>query len=280
MPDLLVDLAAPFDGYYTAKGVPAPFLSGEQVATRLNKVVGVGRWNYRVLERWHDAESDEVVVLGELSLYVEEQWITRQQFGSQKVKRFAQGPSIGRPLNVGDDYKGASTDAMKKCASLFGVGLYMMVSSAEWHPGVPPRQMAAAAAQQPSRPQAAPARPAQAPDAPQAAPERPAAPDRPRTITVDQIALALGVENVPGEHINKLRTGPYPPEKWNEGGTGKVPCCQACGDELKPVTVGGMKWTVAKLRYQANRTHGMQLCSVDWHAANALRKQGQEAATG
>jgi hypothetical protein len=48
--------------------------------------------------------------------------VTRQQFGSQKIKR---SRSSGAPLDLGFDLKGAATDAMKKCASLLGVGLYL-----------------------------------------------------------------------------------------------------------------------------------------------------------
>ncbi|MBV9324638.1 MAG: hypothetical protein JO352_12715, partial [Chloroflexi bacterium] len=33
--------------------------------------------------------------------------------------------STGTPLDLGFDLKGAATDAMKKCASWLGVGLYL-----------------------------------------------------------------------------------------------------------------------------------------------------------
>ena len=48
--------------------------------------------------------------------------VVRQQFGSQKIRR---SRSSGAPLDLGFDLKGASTDALKKCASLLGVGLYL-----------------------------------------------------------------------------------------------------------------------------------------------------------
>jgi hypothetical protein len=44
------------------------------------------------------------------------------KFVSQKIKR---SRSTGAPLDLGFDLKGAATDAMKKCASLLGVGLYL-----------------------------------------------------------------------------------------------------------------------------------------------------------
>lgn len=108
-------------------GTNLTYVTGEQVTTRLNKVLGVDGWSFRSLEHGLNAEADEIWVLGELtafflnsdgSLYD----VVRQQFGSQKIKRSRQS---GQPLDVGFDLKGATTDAMKKCASMIGVGLYL-----------------------------------------------------------------------------------------------------------------------------------------------------------
>jgi hypothetical protein len=52
----------------------------------------------------------------------EERHRRNDKFGSQKIKR---SRSTGAPLDLGFDLKGAATDAMKKCASLLGVGLYL-----------------------------------------------------------------------------------------------------------------------------------------------------------
>ena len=125
-------LTAPFDGYFTAQGVFGPFLSGEQIVSRLNEVFGPTVWGFRVVKAEIDGEADEVVVLGELSIMLASgSLITKQQYGGQKVHRAREI----RPLNLADDHKGAATDAMKKCASLLGVGPYMMVSQAEAHGG-------------------------------------------------------------------------------------------------------------------------------------------------
>lgn len=72
----------------------------------------------------HDvnSEADEAWALGELVVDIGERTVVRQQFGSQKIRR---GRSTGVPLDLGFDLKGASTDALKKCASLLGVGLYL-----------------------------------------------------------------------------------------------------------------------------------------------------------
>ena len=117
-------LAAPFEVTFSdvRGGVELKYVSGEQVVTRLNEVLGVGGWSFRVLRHDINPEADEAWALGELVAEIGERTVVRQQFGSQKVRR---SRSTGAPLDLGFDLKGASTDAMKKCASLLGVGLYL-----------------------------------------------------------------------------------------------------------------------------------------------------------
>lgn len=117
-------LAAHFDITFTdvRGGVSLTYITGEQVIARLNDVLGVGGWTFRVLQHDIHTEADEVWVLGELVALIGEASVTKQQFGSQKLKR---SRSTGGPLDIGFDLKGATTDSLKKCASLLGVGLYL-----------------------------------------------------------------------------------------------------------------------------------------------------------
>jgi hypothetical protein len=117
-------LSAPFDVTFTdvRGGVELTYVTGEQVARRLNEVLGVGGWSFRILRHDISAEADEVWALGEIVAEIDGKSVTRQQFGSQKVRR---SRSTGAPLDLGFDLKGAATDALKKCASLLGVGLYL-----------------------------------------------------------------------------------------------------------------------------------------------------------
>jgi hypothetical protein len=117
-------LSAPFDVTFTdvRGGVELTYVTGEQVTRRLNEVLGVGGWSFRILRHDVNAEADEAWALGEIVAEIDGKCVTRQQFGSQKIKR---SRSTGAPLDLGFDLKGAATDAMKKCASLLGVGLYL-----------------------------------------------------------------------------------------------------------------------------------------------------------
>src|SRR5437764_15008872 len=109
-------LAAPFESTFRDQrgGVDLEYITGEQCVSRLNQVLGPVGWSFVVREHGLNAEADEIWVLGELSVTIDGATAVRQQFGSQKIKRARQ---TGNPLDVGFDLKGATTDALKKCAS-------------------------------------------------------------------------------------------------------------------------------------------------------------------
>jgi hypothetical protein len=159
-------LACEFDDTHmdTRGGVTFDYITGEQCATRLNTVLGPFNWAFNVKEHGYNEPADEIWVLGELMVYGLPNGeglpypVSRQQFGSQKIKRARQ---TGNPLDIGFDLKGATTDAMKKCASLIGVGLYL--SSKEPAHGEPaPSTAPAPAAQRPATAAQEPQRPATA----------------------------------------------------------------------------------------------------------------------
>lgn len=117
-------LAAPFDVTFRELrgGADLEYITGEQAVSRLNDELGFSNWSFKIIEHGIHAEADECWVLGELAVFLEGREVVRQQFGSQKVKR---SRSSGTPLDIGFDLKGAGTDALKKCASLVGVALYL-----------------------------------------------------------------------------------------------------------------------------------------------------------
>ena len=121
---LYARLAAPFEVTFRdlRGGVELEYITGEQATTRLNETLGFLNWSFRIVEHGIHPEADECWALGELTVTLDGRTVTRQQFGSQKVKR---SRSSGVPLDIGFDLKGAATDALKKCASLIGVALYL-----------------------------------------------------------------------------------------------------------------------------------------------------------
>jgi hypothetical protein len=122
--ELYEQLAEPFEMTFrdVRGGVELEYITGEQATTRLNEALGFLAWSFRIIEHGIHPEADECWCLGELTVTIGDRTVTRQQFGSQKVKR---SRSSGTPLDIGFDLKGAGTDALKKCASLIGVGLWL-----------------------------------------------------------------------------------------------------------------------------------------------------------
>src|SRR5215208_280668 len=103
--DSYTRLAAPFEVTFTdvLGGVELTYVSGEQVVRRLNEVLGVAGWSFRILRHDIHAEADEAWALGELVAEIEGQTVVRQQFGSQKLRR---SRTTGAPLDIGFDLKG------------------------------------------------------------------------------------------------------------------------------------------------------------------------------
>jgi hypothetical protein len=81
-------------------------------------------WSFDIGE--HRILEEEVVVVGRLTA----QGITKCQFGKSKITRNKTDRSI---VSLGDDLKAAATDSLKKCATLFGVGLHLYLNEPEAH---------------------------------------------------------------------------------------------------------------------------------------------------
>jgi hypothetical protein len=95
------------------------YIEGPLVIQRLNEAFQ-SEWSFKVQE--HTILENEVVVLGELTA----QGIVKTQFGAKDITR---GKADGVTVSIGDDLKAAATDALKKCATLFGVGLHLYLDT-------------------------------------------------------------------------------------------------------------------------------------------------------
>src|SRR5438876_10801050 len=91
------------------------YIEGCAVIQRLNECFNA-EWIFEVQE--HRVYDDEVVVLGKLTA----QGVSKSQFGKSRITRSRKDNSI---ISVGDDLKAAATDCLKKCATLFGIGLHL-----------------------------------------------------------------------------------------------------------------------------------------------------------
>jgi hypothetical protein len=102
-------------------GLRFSYVEHGYVTERLNMVFGFN-WDFEVVDK--QMLEDEVIVEAKLTVRTPAgQTIVKTQFGGAEIKRHASGARSGRPLSIADDYKAAASDALKKCASLLGIGL-------------------------------------------------------------------------------------------------------------------------------------------------------------
>ena len=97
------------------------YVEGHVVTSRLNEVFD-GNWTFEIVKYRVLKDTDEVLVLGKLIA----ENVTKMAFGSKEIARNKDTKAI---ISIGDDLKAASTDALKKAASLLGVGLYLYSES-------------------------------------------------------------------------------------------------------------------------------------------------------
>lgn len=125
-------LAEPFDSTVEKQlkkgGASLTYIPVSEVIARFNKVIGVQNWTMQLIHIERNLLTpDQVVAHVRLTVnFVDENGtvytVSRDGIGGQKVKM---QKSDGEPVDLGDEFKGATSDAFKKAAQGFGVALYL-----------------------------------------------------------------------------------------------------------------------------------------------------------
>lgn len=106
-------------------GTYLTYIPVSEVITRLNKVLGFDGWSYQIIKCERDAlDPDFIVAHVRLDVHPDRDgysMVTKDGFGGQKIKRTKNGDIV----DLGDEFKGAVSDALKKAAQALGVGLYL-----------------------------------------------------------------------------------------------------------------------------------------------------------
>jgi len=109
-------------------GTRLTYIPVSEVITRLNRVFGVSGWTSNIAYCKRDElDPDYIVAQVSITARVFEQddeyqgWVTHDGVGGQKIKRTKNGDIV----DLGDEMKGAVSDALKKAAQQFGIGLYL-----------------------------------------------------------------------------------------------------------------------------------------------------------
>jgi hypothetical protein len=91
------------------------YVEAHAVIQRLNDAFE-GNWSFEIIK--HEILEEEVVVLGKLAA----EGLAKMQFGNSRITKVKKDGTL---VSMGDDFKAAATDSMKKCATLLGVGLHL-----------------------------------------------------------------------------------------------------------------------------------------------------------
>ena len=91
------------------------YVSGYSIIDRLNQAFE-SLWSFEIVS--HEIHQDEVIVIGKITA----EGIVKSQFGSSRITRTRE---TGEIVSLASDLKSAATDALKKCATLLGIGLHL-----------------------------------------------------------------------------------------------------------------------------------------------------------
>ena len=121
-PDALAQLAAKFpkkiESSLSKGGVKLTYIPVSSVIARANEVLGLG-WSYQVMSTERD--DDWIIAHVRVTVVNGEGCSMRDGFGGQQIKH----TRAGAILDLGHEYKGAVSDALKKGLQAFGVALYL-----------------------------------------------------------------------------------------------------------------------------------------------------------
>ena len=91
------------------------YVSGAYVRKVLNLMFGWD-WDFEVLSEM--VQGNQVIVKGKLTCRVNGKAIVKTQFGCKEIMM---RKGTNEPLNLGNDFKSATTDALKKCSAEIGI---------------------------------------------------------------------------------------------------------------------------------------------------------------
>lgn len=134
MVKMMRDLAEPFpaemERTLTKSGVALTYIPVSEVINRMNRVVGVDSWSSEIVSCQRDALDPDFVIAhvrvtvnfrGSSGIFGRGP-VVKDGIGGQKIKRNRRDNEI---VDLGDEFKGAVSDALKKALQQFGVGLYL-----------------------------------------------------------------------------------------------------------------------------------------------------------
>jgi len=96
------------------------YVEAHTVIERLNEAFS-GNWSFEVVS--HEKAGSEFIVLGRLTVWQDGSEVSKMQFGGKEIEVYSRGDRAGEVISLSDNIKAATSDCLKKCATLFGIGL-------------------------------------------------------------------------------------------------------------------------------------------------------------
>lgn len=103
-------------------GKRVAYVEGGYVISKLNQAFSPLGWEFKITERGQTDRKNENKAEGEVWVYGELTIIDHKNNFRTTKGQYGQHP-IHEKVPIGDAYKAAATDALKKCASLLGIAL-------------------------------------------------------------------------------------------------------------------------------------------------------------
>jgi hypothetical protein len=100
-------------------GASLTYIPVSEVINRMNKVLGVEAWSFSI-KKWEQLGTS-IVAHVVVNANINGTMVSRDGVGGQKIKINKQG----EPVDIGDEVKGAVSDALKKAVQTLGIGLYL-----------------------------------------------------------------------------------------------------------------------------------------------------------
>lgn len=103
-------------------GTNLTYIPVSEVIARMNRVIGIDNWSSETLSCYRDAANpDWVIAHVRVTAKIGDATVHRDGWGGQQIKVTKNGDIV----DLGDEFKGAESDAFKKACQKFGVGLYL-----------------------------------------------------------------------------------------------------------------------------------------------------------
>lgn len=119
-------LAEPFppevERTLTKSGTRLTYIPVSEVIARMNRVLGLGNWDMTVDKVERDKhDPDFVIAHVRVRAVIDGREVVKDGVGGQTIKRTKKGDIV----DLGDEFKGAVSDAFKKACQMLGIGLYL-----------------------------------------------------------------------------------------------------------------------------------------------------------